>query len=301
VGRNIGGLKRGGSPGRPKGVPNQASLEAKAGLKSWNLCGPRSETGAILGHVRVRMSPISPARIALLAGLVAIVSACSNGTSPPTSPMTVARPPVPASYTLSGTVTIDGRPAAGVEVRALMHVGSLSTFYQDRTRARVLTDDAGRYQMFDIPAGARMWITTIATAGVPLEGDDVQPCASEVLVQADSTSDVSLVSAGNAAALVAQPPAGRFVSGVIVQTTASGKQAVQDASVVFTPEEMAEILPDGTLLGAIAADTYSDSAGRFIVCGLFPKNAVNVSAFHGGRWASATYLPGQSTIEITLQ
>lgn len=28
--RNIGGLKRGGSPGRPKGVPNKATAEIKA-------------------------------------------------------------------------------------------------------------------------------------------------------------------------------------------------------------------------------------------------------------------------------
>jgi len=30
VARNINGLKRGAGPGRPKGVPNKASLEAKA-------------------------------------------------------------------------------------------------------------------------------------------------------------------------------------------------------------------------------------------------------------------------------
>jgi hypothetical protein len=150
----------------------------------------------------------------------------------------------------------------------------------------LLSDGAGRYRMTDLPAGAHLWLQVY-------KDGYVQQCAApSVMVQGNLTTDLGLVAKSNVTAFATQPaPAGlRWVSGTIVEITPTGKQSVAGAFVDFEPLEDLNV-----------ANTYSDAAGRFAICGLPENDSVTLGAGLGSRIAYAQVPPGQTTgIEITL-
>jgi hypothetical protein len=81
------------------------------------------------------------------------------------------------------------------------------------------------------------------------------------------------------------------VSGVIFEITGAGKQPVAGAFVDFEP------------IGDFpAAITFSDAAGRYLLCGVPQERTVDIGASLGPKrvaWASVS--PGQSTgVDIVL-
>ena len=122
----------------------------------------------------------------------------------------------------------------------------------------------------------------------------VHQCAApQITVRADTIVDVQLVSKANlSASTVPATVAGlRSVSGVIVEINEGRKQPVAGAFVDFEP---LEDFP--------AAITYSDAAGRFLLCGLPQDERVFLGASSGvNRVAYLWVPPGQTGgIEITL-
>jgi hypothetical protein len=104
--------------------------------------------------------------------------------------------------------------------------------------------------------------------------------------------DLGLVAKSNVTASATQSaPAGlRWVSGTIVEMTPTGKQPVAGAFVDFEPLEDLNV-----------ANTYSDAAGRFALCGLPQNDSVTLGVGLGNRVAYTKVLPGQTTaLEITL-
>jgi hypothetical protein len=148
----------------------------------------------------------------------------------------------------------------------------------------VLTDSSGGYRLTSLPAGT-VWVDTYK------EGYVQQCAAPELTVPQDATVDLQLVSRANLTASTNQPPMPglRSVSGVIVESTAAGKQPVAGAFVDFEP------VPDSP-----AAVTYSDTAGRFLLCGLPEDRAVDLGVGFSGRVTYVAVPPGQTEIEIVL-
>jgi hypothetical protein len=173
----------------------------------------------------------------------------------------------------------------GANVNAFIITGTFGYSYMWAYGA-VLTDVAGHFRLTNVPADARVWFQT-------WKDGYVQQCAApQVTVHGDTAMDLALVSKANLNASPSQRPVAGFrsVSGVIVETTPTAKQPVAGVFVDFEP---LEDFP--------AAITYSDSGGRFLLCGLPQNDTVLLGAGQGGRVAYANIPPDQSTdIEITL-
>jgi hypothetical protein len=150
----------------------------------------------------------------------------------------------------------------------------------------LLSDGAGRYRMTDLPDGAHLWFQTY-------KDGYVQQCAApSVMIEGDLTMDLGLVAKSNVTALATQAaPAGlRWVSGTIVEITPTGKEPVAGAFVDFEPLEDLNV-----------ANTRTDAAGRFALCGLPQNDSVTLGVGLGSRIAYMSVPPGQTTgIEITL-
>ena len=168
-------------------------------------------------------------------------------------------------YTISGVVTDGVRAIAGANVNAWVRwacppgvrCGGYSYMY---LHGPVLTDSSGGFRLTALPAG-RVWVDTFK-AGY------VQQCAApELTVQGDATVNLQLVAKANLTASTNQPPMPglRSVSGVIVETTPLGRQPVAGVFVDFEP-----------VADSPAAVTYSDAAGRFLLCGLPQDRAVDL-------------------------
>jgi len=77
-------------------------------------------------------------------------------------------------------------------------------------------------------------------------------------MQADGSLDLRLTSIANfSATRPLSSPGSRTVSGVVFEVTPTGRQPIEDASVGW----------EG-LLDAVFAETRSDAAGRYSLCGL---------------------------------
>jgi hypothetical protein len=222
-----------------------------------------------------------PTRLVVIVCLAVFTAGCGSGRpAPPTSPTTAIAPPVgntPNSYTVSGVVTENGRPIAGVNVNAFVQSQNFGYSYMWGHGA-VLTDANGGFQMPGLAAGATVWMQTY-------KGGYVQQCAaSPMTVHADATVNLQLVSRANLSADPAQATA-RIVSGVVVKMTGTGKQPVAGVGVDFEP-----------IVDFPAAITFTDAAGRFALCGLPQDQAVSL----GAGAAYLTVPAGQTTVEITL-
>jgi len=185
----------------------------------------------------------------------------------------------------SGAVTDAVGPIAGANVNAFVITSGISYSYM-YVHGPLLSDGAGRYRMTDLPGGAHLWFQVY-------KDGYVQQCAAPSLtIDGDLTMDLALVAKSNltASASQAAPPGLRWVSGTIVEITPTGKEPVAGAFVDFEPLEDLNV-----------ANTHSDAAGRFALCGLPQNDSVTLGAGLGGRVAYVKVAPGETTgIEITL-
>jgi hypothetical protein len=239
------------------------------------------------------MSPIAEpvtAQLALGLSVALLLAGCGNGraslpSAPTATPGVTGGPTFPVgAYVVSGTVTDAGGPIAGANVNAWVMTPGISYSYM-YAHGPLLSDGAGRYRMTDLPDGAHLWFQVY-------KDGYVQQCAApSVMIQGNLTMDLGLVAKSNVTALATQAAAGlRWVSGTIVEIAPTGKQPVAGAFVDFEPLEDLNV-----------ANTYSDAAGRFALCGLPQNDSVTLGAGLGGRVAYTSVPPGQTTgIEITL-
>jgi hypothetical protein len=235
-------------------------------------------------------------RLTLGACVAVLAAACNKGPlSPPTAPtQTAVAAPLPIGgpvvltgpYTVSGVVAEGARAIEGANISAWIDQGRSGYSYM-WAHGPLLTDAAGRFRLTNLPAGVSVWLQT-------WKDGYVQQCAApQVVLQADTTVDVQLVSKANLSASTAQTPGAGFrsVSGIVFEIKGTGKQPVAGAFVDFEP------------IGDFpAAITFSDAAGRFLLCGLPQDRTLDLGASLGiNRVAWVSVPPGQSTgIDITL-
>jgi len=171
------------------------------------------------------------------------------------------------SGVVSESTSQGARPLAGVSVNAWIDQGTFGYSYW-WAHGPVATDAAGRYQLSGLPDAATAWVQ----AWKDDRREYVQQCAAPmVTLHGDMTADVHLVRKANLSASgsadLASAPGTRVVSGVIFETTDAGRQPVAGALVAFAP-----------VVDTIAADTVSDAAGRYLLCGLPEGRTVEIGA-----------------------
>jgi hypothetical protein len=233
--------------------------------------------------------PVTP-QLALGLSVALLLAGCGNGRAslpngPTATPGVVGRPTFPVGpYVVSGAVTDAVGPIAGANVSAWVITPGISYSYM-YAHGPLLSDGAGRYRMMNLPNGAQLWFQ------VYKEGYVQQCAAPSMMIQGDLTMDLGLVAKSNVTTSATQAAAGlRWISGTIVEITPAGKEPVAGAFVDFEPLEDLNV-----------ANTYTDAAGRFALCGLPQNDSVTLGAGLAGRVVYAKVPPGQTTgVEITL-
>jgi Carboxypeptidase regulatory-like domain len=232
-----------------------------------------------------------PSNAGRLVGAVCLIllgATCrQNDPSPSANPVGPAAPTpstVP-TLTLSGVVAEDGHPIenANVGVSGLQACSSGCSFRQFHAGSG-MTDAAGRYRIIITrpeDATATVWAMT-------RKDGYAQQCVATTTMQADASLDLRLTSIANlSAARPLSAPGSRTVSGVVFEDTATGKQPVEGASVGW------EGLSDTTL-----AETRSDAAGRYLLCGL-PLGRTSLFAVKQG-YSSVSVAPVEAGTDAVV-
>lgn len=194
-------------------------------------------------------------RLLTVVGLTLLAINCGDDgprVTAPTPVMTV--PSHPVGFTLSGVVTerFSGRPVEGATVMVHPGQGHQGNWYSQSG----VSNAAGRYTI--------NWVfPPMAGRVIALRSGYVQQCVATVTLQGDATVDVTVSSVADLAALnvpsAATPPDSRTVSGTVFEVTATGRRPVENAWVG---------LDDGSWNGFFVAETRSDAAGRYLLCGM---------------------------------
>ena len=237
-----------------------------------------------------RMTVIT--RLAFGVCVAVLASACNSPESSPTAPTrtmstATAGPAVPTGpHIVSGVVSDGGSPIDGANISAWIDQGGSGYSYM-WAHGSVLTDADGRYKLAGMPAHVQVQLQA-------WKSGYVQQCAApQLTLLGDVGVDLQLVSRANLSASTGQAAASGFrsVSGVVFEITGAGKQPVAGAYVDFEP-----------LMDFPAAITFSDAAGRYLLCGVPEGRSVDILASLGIRRVASVSVPaGQSTgIDITL-
>ncbi len=228
--------------------------------------------------------------------LLLVMSAC--GEEPRSLPTAPTLPTVPSSpagptFTLSGVITerFSGRPVPGATV--WVEPFSLTPQVRRWPPAGMRTtpsDDAGRYIISGLPSLGPVWVSTAQTWGNAFSAPYVHQCATTVTVEGDATFDVIVSSTTDLVALNAStaptPPNSRIVSGTVFQVAANGRQPVSNVWVGW----------EATGSGDLMAETRTDAAGQYRLCGV-PRERITLSAAPAyGNVFYATVDPGSDAI-----
>lgn len=198
--------------------------------------------------------------VVLVVALVSCDSSEIANAPPPATPTSTGR----SSITLSGLVfdhTSRG-PLPAANVRLLVRATERSHDF-----FAVTTNAEGRYSLSGVPRGS---ISIAAAAG----SGYYSPCPSGWgVVQADQVFDVHIVSATLLSTSGAPPDmprnGGIWVSGVVFERTAEGRQPVAGATVH---------LGDGRSDPLVGSTTLTDAAGRYLVCPPIPSHGSDTYA-----------------------
>ena len=228
--------------------------------------------------------------------LLLVLSAC--GEAPRSLPTAATVPTVPSTpiaptFTLSGVITerFSGRPVQGAKV--WVEPFSLTPQVRSWPPAGMRTtpsDDAGRYSISGLPSLGPVWVSTAQTWGDAFSAPYMHQCATTVTVEGDATLDVTVSSTADLVALNASTapmrPNSRIVSGTVFQIAANGRQTVSNVWVGW----------EATGSGDLMAETRTDAAGQYRLCGL-PRERIALSAAPGyGKVFYASVDPGSDAI-----
>ena len=207
--------------------------------------------------------------------LLLVMSACGEEPrSLPTAPTvpTVAGTPVGPTFTLSGVIIerFSGRPVQGAKVWVWPFTLGQLRSWPPAGMQTTPSDAAGRYTISGLPALGPVWVSTAQTWGDAFSAPYVHQCVTTVTLQGDATLDVTVSSTTDLVALNASTgptsPNSRIVSGTVFETTSNGQQPVSNVWVGW------EAALDG-----LVAETRTDAAGHYRVCGL-PRERITLSA-----------------------
>ena len=206
-------------------------------------------------------------RVCVSVSLVVVI-ACGGNKGTLTAPSQTP-PPQSRPGSLSGVVAENGQPIANVSVNAWIETGGGGYSYW-YAHGPTYTDTSGGYRMTSLEGGAHVWIQ--------LRKDGyVQQCAASAIIYGDQTMDVALVSSAHlTASSVPSAPGLRSVYGTVVEMSATGSQPVAGAQVIFGGET-GVFAPDELPF----AYTFTDTTGRFALCGLPANDAITLEGLDG--------------------
>ena len=226
--------------------------------------------------------------------LLLVLSACGGEPpSPPTAPTVPGVPstPVAPTFTLSGVITerFSGRPVQGAKVWVWPFTFAQLRGWPPGGMRMTPSDAAGRYTISGLPSLGPVWVSTAQTWG-GYNAPYVHQCVTTVTVEGDATLDVTISSTTDLVALNAStgptPPDSRIVSGTVFEITANGRQPVSNVWVGWEASVM-----DGTV-----AETRTDAAGHYRVCGLPRERITLFVAPASGNVFYASVDPGSDAI-----
>lgn len=227
--------------------------------------------------------------------LFVVMSAC--GREPLSLPVAPTVPSVPSTpvaptFTLSGVITerISGRPVQGAKVWVWPFTFAQVRSWPPGGMRTTPSDGAGRYTISGLPSLGPVWVGTAQTWGDAFSAPYVHQCVTTVTVEGDAPLDVTISSTTDLVALNAStgpiPPNSRIVSGTVFEITSNGRQPVRNVWVGWEASVM-----DGTV-----AETRTDAAGHYRVCGL-PRERITLFAAPAyGNVSSASVDPGPDAI-----
>ena len=226
--------------------------------------------------------------------LLLVMSACGEEPrSPPTAPTVpnVPSTPVAPTFTLSGVITerFSGRPVQGAKVWVWPFTFAQVRGWPPGGMRMTPSDGAGRYTISGLPSLGPVWVSTAQTWGDAFSAPHMHQCVTTVTVEGDATLDVTISSTTDLVALNASTdptsPNSRIVSGTVFEITSDGRQPVRNVWVGW------EAAMDG-----LVAETRTDAAGHYRVCGL-PRERITLSAAPAyGNVFSASVDPGSDAI-----
>ena len=134
-----------------------------------------------------------------------------------------------------------------------------------------LSDGAGRYTISGLPPLGPVWVSTAQTWGDAFSAPYMHQCVTTVMIEGDATLDMTISSTTDLVALNAStgptPPNSRIVSGTVFEITANGRQPVRNVWVGW----------EASVMDGFVAETRTDAAGHYRVCGL-PRERITLSA-----------------------
>ena len=175
---------------------------------------------------------------------------------------------------------------SGVSVNAWVAFGGMGYSYMYLNGAR-FSQANGEYVLTNLPGGARVQVEVY-------KDGFIQQCAAPPMVMSsDATIDTQLVSRDNLSASpegVTPTPGLRFITGVVYENTPAGKAPVAGAWVDYEPTTE-----------VFAAATYSDSEGRYMLCGIPEDEPAEVGAWLDSRRnAYVTAPPHVTSIDLVV-
>ena len=206
--------------------------------------------------------------------LLLVMSACSEGPTAPTVP-TVPSPAVALTFTLSGVITerFSGRPVQKANVWVWPLPSAHVRSWPPGGLRMTPSDRDGRYTISGLPSVGPVWVSAWP-ANDAFSAPYVHQCVATVTVEGDATLDVTVSSTTDLVALNASTgptsPNSRIVSGTVFEITSNGRQPVRN---VWVGWAAVSGLDDHFM-----AETITDAAGRYRVCGL-PRERITLSAF----------------------
>ena len=201
--------------------------------------------------------------------------------------------PVPGgTRTLRGLVTErsasgSSRPLVRAGVNAWVNTDRMSYSYWWWAMGAQYSGADGRYELSSLPENS------MVIPGASKEGY-AQPCAAPPMrMSADVEVDIELVPRTlviTSPESVINSPGFRSISGVIYEATSGGRRPVVDAFVDYEP-----------YMDVPAATTYSDSNGRYLLCGIPMDEKASIAASAGsGRFVYTEVPAGQTTADLLI-
>jgi Carboxypeptidase regulatory-like domain len=229
------------------------------------------------------MRDLRTAQAATALFLALLVSAC--GRDQPVAPTAPTAPKAPTgpTFALSGVITdrMSARPIPGVQVAIWPEPAP--TTGSGWSPGFGVTDATGHYKISN-------WPDWTGTAWVQASKDGyMQQCVATATIQSDTSLDIALTPISNLA--VEKSPAttgavgSRTVSGIVFEVTPDGRRPVENASVGWEH-----------FLDFVVAETRSDSAGRYLLCGLPEGRIVGLFAQKPPDTVYVSVDPGTDTV-----
>ncbi len=190
--------------------------------------------------------------LCLLLGATALGQAPAQGTKP-------------RNCSLSGRVTIDGKAAVNASITVMLaeaeNPQAVSAGQAEKFYAKAVTDDAGRYQFFNLPAG-RLWVRALSKAYVS-KAQLESVLYSEEQMRGGKT--VTLVAGEQRADCDFEVVRGGVITGRV--TEEGGKPVVNERLNLIALDQENRLRPH-TFFGTTEAQQFTDDRGVYRLYGL---------------------------------